>query len=332
MPELPEVETICRGLVRTVVGRKITNVKVNLPKVINTSPQRFRQKIKNAWIRSVRRRAKIIIINLSNDFSLGIHLKISGQLLYVPKQVPIKKHTHIIFDLGNKSERLCQKCHSESPDVHRRAKNLIPERRDFTEFSLSHSETPRFAQSDIKSEGFRITGRGFQLRFVDTRQFGYIKLCSPHQINEVLGLGKFGPEPLEKSFTRHIFQKLIRRRRSGQIKPLLLNQGFVAGIGNIYADEILFFSRIHPLRRADKLSPKEINNIFIGIKQILLKAIKHKGTSVDSYVEISGRKGNYERFLKVYGREGEGCVRCKTAIKRIKIGSRSAHFCPSCQK
>lgn len=273
MPELPEVEIICRGLARTVIGRKITNVRIALPKVINTTPRRFRQRVKNAIIRSIRRRAKIIIINLSGGFSLGIHLKISGQLLYAPKQAPVKKHTHIIFDLNN----------------------------------------------------------GYQLRFVDPRQFGYVKIGPTRQINKVLGLERFGPEPLEKSFTRHLFQELIERRRNGRIKPLLMNQGFIAGLGNIYADEVLFYARIHPLRQVGTLSRRKINNIYTGIKRILLKAIKYKGTSVDSYVEVSGRPGNYERFLKAYGREGEKCLRCKTTIKRIKIGSRSAYFCPSCQ-
>ena len=106
----------------------------------------------------------------------------------------------------------------------------------------------------------------------------------------------------------------------------------IAGIGNIYADEILFASKIHPLRRNQDLSTEEIKNIFKNIKKILAKAIELRGTSVENYVDAKGQKGEFEKKLKVYGREGEKCVKCGGEVKRIKIGGRSAHFCPSCQK
>ena len=273
MPELPEVETICRGLRKYALGLKIKDVKVNMPKMTNVPVNQFRKNLIGARIKDVLRRAKTINIQLSNGFWLVIHLKISGQLLYLPKTEPIKKHTHIIFGLSN----------------------------------------------------------GYTLRFWDQRQFGYMRLFDSPGRDRFMAELDFGPEPLEKNFTLEMFRGLLKSRPKSRIKPLLLDQTFISGIGNIYADEILFYARIHPLTRPGALKDIQVKKIFQGIKKILALGVKKRGSSIELYVDVAGQPGGFVPYIKAYGRAGESCKRCRTPIKRIKIGSRSASFCPKCQ-
>jgi formamidopyrimidine-DNA glycosylase len=117
-----------------------------------------------------------------------------------------------------------------------------------------------------------------------------------------------------------------------KIKPLLMDQAFISGVGNLYAAEVLFRSRIHPARSAQSLSDKEKEKLLKEIKATLTEAIKHKGSSIDQYVQLSGRQGDYVKYHKVYGRQGKPCFVCKTQIKRISLGGRGTYFCPKCQR
>jgi formamidopyrimidine-DNA glycosylase len=164
---------------------------------------------------------------------------------------------------------------------------------------------------------------GHELRFSDTRKFGQLYLpADPNQI-----LGKLGPEPLSAEFTPDwLVEALSGRRRA--IKPLLLEQSFVAGLGNIYADEVLFRARIDPRRPANSLANREVQELHAAIRQVLREAIDHQGTSLDwVYPE-----GGMEDRLQVYGRADEPCVCCQTPIERIVLGQRGTYFCPSCQR
>lgn len=143
---------------------------------------------------------------------------------------------------------------------------------------------------------------------------------------------KLGPEPFSKEFTLEKFREILEKSR-GKIKKVLLDQNKIAGIGNIYSDEILFEAKISPLRETQKIKPAEIKILYQAIKKILTKAIKAKGTSVSDYRRPSGEKGNFAKLLKVYQREGESCPnKCGGKIQRLKFGGRSAHFCPKCQR
>jgi len=167
---------------------------------------------------------------------------------------------------------------------------------------------------------------GSKLVFNDVRKFGWWKTVkNTKQIEE-----GFGPEALKVDFKT--FKNNLKKHPNTKIKPLLMDQKFIAGIGNIYSDEILFASRVQPLWQVKTLKDKEIQRIHQNIKKILKKAIQYHGTSVQDYLDARGRKGSYLNHLKVYQREGEKCVRCSSKIKRIKIGGRSAHFCPRCQR
>jgi formamidopyrimidine-DNA glycosylase len=166
---------------------------------------------------------------------------------------------------------------------------------------------------------------GSRLIFNDARKFGWVKELKETKTLE----GKFGPEAPDIKLG--IFSARLARRPNAKIKTLLMDQKFIAGIGNIYSDEILFAAKVRPFRRVKTLSEKEIKNIFQNTKKILKKAIEHHGSSVESYIDACGKKGDFVKYHKVYQREGKKCGRCGGIIKRIKIGGRSAHFCGKCQ-
>ncbi len=270
MPELPEVETIKRQLNLLATSKKIKEVEVLLPKIVKTDLAGFKKATRGAKIKEFKRRAKILIIELANGWSLLLHLKLSGQLIFNGQKT---KHTHAIFHFSD----------------------------------------------------------GSHLIFNDLRQFGYIKLVESEALKDFFVKEKFGPEPFDKNFTLTKFVVLLDRRPNARIKQFLMDQTNIAGIGNIYSDEVLFASKVHPLRKIKDLKPTEVKNIYQNIKKILTEAIKLKGTSADMYIDAFGREGDFLRRLKAYGREDKKCVKCKGKIKRIKIGGRSAHFCPACQ-
>ncbi|PIS17530.1 MAG: formamidopyrimidine-DNA glycosylase [Candidatus Nealsonbacteria bacterium CG09_land_8_20_14_0_10_42_14] len=167
---------------------------------------------------------------------------------------------------------------------------------------------------------------GSKLVFNDVRKFGWWKI-----VKDTGPMEKgFGPEALTVDLKT--FADGLKKHSKTRIKPLLMDQKFIAGIGNIYSDEILFAARVHPLRRVKTLKDKEIELIHQNIKKILQKAIRYRGTTEQYYRDAYGKEGNYYNLLKAYQREGEKCSRCGTIIKRVKIGGRSAHFCPKCQK
>lgn len=170
---------------------------------------------------------------------------------------------------------------------------------------------------------------GDRLFFNDLRQFGYLEIVTPQQLEKVKA--RFGMEPLTANFKLTELAEILRKR-SAPIKAVLLNQQLIAGIGNIYADEILFAARILPTRRASSLSDKEIKNIFLASKKILAMAIKHRGTTFNDYVDAQGNVGSFVKFLKVYGRSGKKCYRCGGVVKKIKMSGRGTHYCTDCQK
>lgn len=171
---------------------------------------------------------------------------------------------------------------------------------------------------------------GSKLYFSDMRKFGYLKIVSVEEKEKIVAT--YGPEPLTPNFTFANFLKAIGKR-TAPIKSLLLNQSLIAGIGNIYADEVCFKSGIFPGTSANKLTEAEKNKLFIAINFILKKAIQHKGTTFKDYLSAHGKKGNFSDFLQVYKRRGQKCLNCEVGIIEVKkIGGRSSHYCPVCQK
>jgi formamidopyrimidine-DNA glycosylase len=171
---------------------------------------------------------------------------------------------------------------------------------------------------------------GRQLRYIDLRHFGIICLVERDCHAELGLLTRLGPEPLSDDFTLEYLRAGLARRR-GPIKPLLLNQEFIAGIGNIYADESLFAARVHPERPANSLTATEVERLWRAIRDVLSAGIEFGGTTFSTYRHSDGSRGEFAAYLKVYGHEGDPCPLCGTPIQRIRLGGRSAHFCPQCQ-
>lgn len=188
---------------------------------------------------------------------------------------------------------------------------------------------------NTEREGFtRVTFilNGDELRFTDVRKLGELYLYSPGRYED-LDVSKLGPEPLSDAFTSGYLTKVLAKRKKA-IKPVLMDQDVVAGIGNIYSDEILFEARIHPKRPASSLGPEEVSKLHRATRVILERAIQLRGTSArdDRFVDAFGRQGNFQGDLKVYQRTEQPCLVCGQAISTSKLGGRSAHFCPRCQK
>ncbi len=216
-------------------------------------------------------------------------------------------------------------------NVRRRAKILII---DFKDSSSLVFHLKLTGQLIFNGQPSRYTRKvfhfddGTRLIFNNMRKFGWWKrVKNTTEIEK-----KFGPEPLSRDFTLKKFKEMLGRRTRAKIKPLLMDQQFIAGIGNIYSDEILFASGMRPRRQVKTLTREEIKRIFQKIKKILKEAVKYQGSSIQYYVDAKGQKGEYVKYHQVYGHGGEPCKKCGTIIKREKISGRSAHFCPTCQK
>jgi formamidopyrimidine-DNA glycosylase len=297
MPELPEVETVCRGLRATVLGKSIVSVETDAPAssiVVSRSVPggEFTKALKNRTIIEIARRGKNILITLSGELVLWVHLKMTGHFFYDENLVTPGKHDLIIFTLSKP-------------------------RADNTSLRASHASRDRSNPSLS------------YLRFNDYRRFGRNRLFTSDEIWNQKGLCDLGPEPLEISATDFVS---LCKRRPRQLKQALLDQTFIAGVGNIYADESLWAARLHPKRLTTSVSPAKLTELHSHIQRLLKLAIRKAGTSVDSYSGVNGRPGSFQKYLRVYDREGEPCRRCDAKIVRKKIGSRSAHFCPKCQR
>jgi len=168
---------------------------------------------------------------------------------------------------------------------------------------------------------------GRELRFSDARKFGRVYLAGSAE--EIVG--KLGPEPLDEEFTPDKLHELLNNRQ-GTLKPLLLNQAFLAGVGNIYADEALWRAKLDPRRKVNTLNPEEIHNLHHAIQESLLSGIQHEGSTISWYRKPDGTPGGYQNHFNVYDRENEPCPRCGTPITKIWLGQRGTHFCSNCQK
>lgn len=270
MPELPEVETIRRQLEKVLIGKTVKSVEVRFGKKINLPASKFVAKLRGAKFLAIRRRAKLLILDLDNKMSLLIHLKMTGRLLYISANIRPTKHTHVIFNLSD----------------------------------------------------------GQQLFWEDIRKFGFIKVMPTVEINGYLARENYGPEPFEKDFSFEIFKNCLLKSPRKKVKPLLMEQTCLAGIGNIYADEGLWYAGVQPTRRVGNLSEKELHELYNGLQKVLLESIKYRGTSADAYLDAYGREGEFVPRLKAYGKEGSKCLRGDGGvIKKIRLNGRGAHFC-----
>ncbi|MBN1779227.1 MAG: DNA-formamidopyrimidine glycosylase [Candidatus Buchananbacteria bacterium] len=292
MPELPEVETIRRGLNQNLAHKKIKSFWTNWPKKVEPSFRIVKNKIEGKKINQVSRRAKILIFQLDDYNYILIHLKLTGQLI-------------LRFKTKNLKLKTIAGGHPQPGGV-----DNLPNK--FTHYVFEFTD-------------------GSKLFFNDMRKFGWVKLVSQNQLNEMIG--KTGIEPFDKEFTLLNFERVLQKYPNRNVKQTLMDQNLLSGIGNIYADESLFASKIQPTRQIKTLKSEEIKKLHSNIKRILTLAIKHKGTSTDTiYVQHDGQPGGYSKYLKVYGQHRNNCKVCGKPLKKIRLNGRGTHFCPHCQK
>ena len=276
MPELPEVETVVRGLAQRVTGDTIKSVWLgSKPEPLKSPASEIVKTLTNARIARIYRMGKHIVFDLesprrkkpntSSPSHWVVHLGMSGSLLLCDPAAEPQKHIHAIVRLTS----------------------------------------------------------GRELRFVDPRRFGRLSVSRRE------GFDAGGVEPLDIGL--EIFTNLFRDRKT-PIKSALLNQQLLRGVGNIYADESLFRAGIRPRRRATSLTRDELRRLYQSLQQVLTEAIAAGGSSVANYVDSNGDPGSFQFEHRVYGREGEPCLTCRTPIKRVVIAGRSSHYCPKCQK
>lgn len=177
---------------------------------------------------------------------------------------------------------------------------------------------------------FKLSG-GMWLQFSDIRKFGTLVLCEEKSYEKVCGISKLGPEPLSKEFTLPRFHEIVKKKK-GMLKAALLDQTFVAGIGNIYADEICFAAGLHPASRVEKLIKSDVENIWREVKNQLKKGVKNRGTTIGEYVDTQGKGGSNQNSIMAYKRHGQACKVCGENMEKMKIQQRTTSFCKKCQK
>ncbi len=275
MPELPEVETLRRQMEKALVGRRILGVEVRFGRKIQPSPSALVKAAIGAKFKAFGRRAKLLLLHLSNGWTIVTHLKMTGSYLLKKETVVPSKHVHVVFRLDKKE----------------------------------------------------------QLWFDDVRKFGFLKLVKTADLEKtIFDKEGYGPEPLDPSFTFARFKMCVTGRPSKKIKPLLMEQTCIAGIGNIYADEACWYAKVHPERTVGSLSEKELKDVYEGALKSMRASVKRLGTSADNFRDLYGEKGENVPHLWAYGRDGKPCRRCGAPLKKMWVAQRGAHYCPVCQR
>lgn len=318
MPELPEVETVRRGLEKLIVGKKIISVEFDWPKSFPNSTNDVDKFLIGASITSIRRRAKVLMIDLDSNYSLVIHLKMTGQLVFVSNQ-------QIQIQTKDGSPKTEEKNPQSSV-----SSSLSTEPK--VRFGAGHPSDSLIGKLPDKSTRVIIDFGDSKLFFNDQRKFGWAKLLPTIEVPNIDFFKKVGPEPLSSNFTAKDFILRLKKRQKSAVKAVLLDQTIIAGVGNIYADESLFAAKIHPDTKIINISDTKLKDLFNELKKVLRLSIKLGGSTDKNYVDAEGKKGSYLKFAKVFRREKEPCPRCKTTIIKIRSAGRGTHICPSCQK
>jgi len=273
MPELPEVETVCRSLRPHLLGRTIAGVTVLERRLRVPVDTRALKRLIGKRVDGITRMGKYILFDLSGDTVWLFHLGMSGKLICVPPEMPRRKHDHLIIEFG----------------------------------------------------------AGHHLRYHDPRRFGLSLVTTKSSLLDLPQLRYVGLDPFDPGLTGdYLFR--FTRASARRIRDLLLDQRIVAGLGNIYANEILSLTAIKPTTRAYRLTRKQTGAIAAAIPVLLGDAIRWCGTSFSDYRDADDRSGEFQNHLRVYDRNGEPCRICPSVIKRLAVGTRSVFYCPTCQK
>lgn len=346
MPELPEVETVRRGLDNLIVGRQVESIDFNWPKGFPNSKTDVDRFLIGSNIVAVRRRAKVLIVDLDTDYSLVVHLKMTGQMVYVGEQK---------FGAGHPSDSLINKLPDKSTRVTIKfTDNSNLYFNDQRKFGWMKLYPTRLLNDVIV--GFAPESSARQKRVADRAVFKYGEGSSTESnaaeaqdhlqkpelasIYDKWGadstidfLRKVGPEPLEPDFTHQVFVDRIKKRKNTSVKAAILDQTVLAGVGNIYADEALWGAKIHPASRVIEVSENKLKTLHKEIIFVLNLSIEKGGSTDRNYVNAEGKKGSYIEFARVFRRENQDCPRHPgTKIVKIRVAGRGTHICPKCQK
>ncbi len=301
MPELPEVHTTATGLQKVLPHLAITDVWTDYGGPYHKGKsnikdtaffKKFKSHVVGKKVTSVTRRAKNVLIHLSSGYTILVHMKMTGHLLYGKYEK--KGKTWVATETGPLRDDPFNK---------------------WIHFLLTFSNGRHLALSDL-------------------RKFAKVTLIETEKRHESLDLKDIGPEPLEKDFNFEIFKSRLLKRPSGKIKQILMDQSLIAGIGNIYSDEMLWLAGIHPSSKPSKIPPAQLKKLFAAMKKVLKMGIDFGGDSMSDYRNIRGERGRFQHKHNVYQRTGEHCRKkgCDGTISRIKVGGRSGHFCSEHQK
>ena len=274
MPELPEVETVKRGLEKTLIGATISEVILRRGNLRTEFPKNFAKSLAGQKITKISRRAKYLLFNFESDVVLIAHLGMTGKFSVIPKnrEYKLEKHDHVVFVLND----------------------------------------------------------GRSVVYNDTRRFGLMEICKKSELEKHKLLKDLAPEPLEKDFSEGYLKKALSKRTT-PIKPTIMDQKIVVGVGNIYASEALFMAGISPIKPANEIE-KKIPLLISCIHDVLNAAIKAGGSTISDFAHVSGDSGYFQHSFHVYGKEGEPCSKCKSPILYIRQSGRATFYCDKCQK
>ncbi len=280
MPELPEVETVKIGLQKYLVGHKILDVEVKVPKLFQGDPKN----LTGAKATGIRRVGKGLIIDLNNGYSMAIHIKLTGQLIYRDEK-------------------------TKNVQVSKEKVGQLPSNATHVIFTLD---------------------KGAILYYNDRRRFGWIKVLPTEEVSELPFFKGMGPEPF-KDLTLEKFKKVISSSNTA-VKPLIMDQKKIGGIGNIYANDALFLAGIDPRRKAKTLTEEEIEKLYKAVYNVMEKSIRFGGASELNFVNVLGQEGEYQNHSLVYGKQGQKCPKDGETIKKFFLGGRGTYICPKHQK
>jgi formamidopyrimidine-DNA glycosylase len=278
MFELPEIETVRRGLEREAVGRRIRSADVNVSKLVrrNGSKKAFQGRVEGTKIKAVSRRGWLLLANLDNGDVLVLAMAKSGRVLRAAPKDPLEDGTGLVVS--------------------------------FTQ--------------------------GGQLRLIDPAGEAEVFVVGSDELTDELpDLAQLGLDPVAEPVSWTAFAQALVARRDAQLKPLLIDQSFVVGLGDLYADEILYDAGLRPERIVATLSTMEIRRLYRSVVEILHEATKHRGTSIDghAFIDLHGKAGTYQEQLQVWDRDGKACRRCRGTVTKDRVAGRLTYFCPSCQ-
>lgn len=320
MPELPEVETVVQSLKPFILKKQLQLINYSVHNISNIDKESIKKLLESYYVHDIERRGKYIIIkfadlNLINsynqeedkicDFQALVHLRMTGKLICNTEKTSTLKHSHLSFKIT---------------DLLKKEKTDYQEKNDTQkQLYLHFNDTRRFGRFDFNA----INGQKEKLKSL-------FNIELPEKA--ALSFENLGPEPLSDAFNLVYLKEKISQHRKLNLKTFLLRQDIIAGLGNIYADEICFASALLPDTIIGTLKNKDLDNIINNCRNILQQSIKNRGTTFRDYVDASQQKGNNQNFLKVYGRGGKSCPICLQKLHKMKCAGRTTVYCPNCQR